>query len=395
MNSLTRRKACNSCIKAKRRCDLQHPACGRCAAKGVHCQYRSTRLHASENGINPSLDGVPAFQDAGVSLTGRIGPDTSRPENSVLWWSLFVVTGSSVFPLGPLNNIFLSPESWNIVRRVSNADQIFDASSLIKGIWTIRQWLRQWVLEGSTVFIHPRLYQGPLPHCLQDAFTSAATYFFKGLANEDVINSIIEERVCKLLDVPTPSNLSGHLVRVQALLVYQIICLFDGDVHQRSLGEKRIPTLALWSSQMLECARISSEYIQLAQGAFCPPEPREETIWKAWVLAESVRRTWMMRAIVVSVYELLKCGRTSCPGGVKFTARAGLWEASSAQSWVAACQQQDVLFLSVVDANRLFLQVRPNEVDGFMHFILTVICGLDAVVTWVSSTGFAQAGTTG
>ncbi|KAB8070401.1 hypothetical protein BDV29DRAFT_180928 [Aspergillus leporis] len=217
----------------------------------------------------------------------------------------------------------------------------------------------------------------------------------KGLANEDLINPIIEERVCKLLDEPTPTNLSGHLVRVQSLLVYQIICLFDGDIHQRSIGEKCIPTLALWSSQMLECARISSEYIQLAQGGYRPPEPREETVWKAWILAESVRRTWMMRATIVSVYELLKDGQSSCPGGVKFTARAGLWEASSAQSWVAACQQQDVLFLSGVDANRLFLQARPNEVDGFMHYILTVIFGSDAVMTWASSTGFTQAGTTG
>ncbi|KAF5858750.1 hypothetical protein ETB97_003804 [Aspergillus alliaceus] len=387
MNSLSRRKACNSCIKGKRRCDLQHPACGRCVTKGVHCEYRSTRLH------DPPPTSSPACQDQDYSLTDIVGPVHTDTSSSGLLYP-FALTGYPLLPLGHLSEIFLSPDSWSLVRRISTTDQAFDASSLIKIVRTIQQWLKQWVLEGSTLFIHPHLYPGRLPSCLQDAYTSAAAYFLQNPSNKDITNPIIEERVSELLAEPTPSSLTDHLARVQALLVYQIICLFDGDDHQRSIAERRIPTLISWSSQMLECARISSEYIQLAQSGHGPQEPRQEALWKAWILGESVRRTWMIRTTIVAVYELLKWGRTSCAGGVKFTARAGLWEAPTAQRWVAACQQQDVLFLSGADANRLFVQTRPNEVDVFVHFILTVIFGLEAVVTWVRNTGYSQTGTT-
>src|SRR5438045_4050363 len=45
MLSASRQKACSACIKAKRKCDRQHPACKRCTSKQLDWQYESTRLH--------------------------------------------------------------------------------------------------------------------------------------------------------------------------------------------------------------------------------------------------------------------------------------------------------------------------------------------------------------
>lgn len=35
-----RQKACENCVNAKLRCDLQRPICGRCQNRTVHCEYR-------------------------------------------------------------------------------------------------------------------------------------------------------------------------------------------------------------------------------------------------------------------------------------------------------------------------------------------------------------------
>ena len=98
------------------------------------------------------------------------------------------VVGSWSIQPGPLSEKFLSPGSWNIIPHESSMDQFFDIEIFKEGTRTIRQWLRQWITEGSTAFIHPRLYHCQLPQCLQDAYISSTAYFLKGSANKEMIN---------------------------------------------------------------------------------------------------------------------------------------------------------------------------------------------------------------
>lgn len=52
-NPPARRKACDACIKAKRRCNLVQPTCGRCSLRRIQCQYQpEQRRHDS---MQPSL----------------------------------------------------------------------------------------------------------------------------------------------------------------------------------------------------------------------------------------------------------------------------------------------------------------------------------------------------
>ena len=89
---------------------------------------------------------------------------------------------------------------------------------------------------------------------------------------------------------------------------------------------------------------------------------RITSLWRAWLIAESVRRVYITAIYMQCVYTTLKRGasaQSTCPGGMNFTARAGLWDAPSAYSWFnqvrAAADQHGN------SRSSSFLMVQTNE----------------------------------
>lgn len=189
--------------------------------------------------------------------------------------------------------------------------------------------------------------------------------------------------------------MAEHLARVQALLVYQVIRLLSGDARQRSMAEELFPTLRGWSMQMLECALLSSQYVQQQQLSSnngevinnAPAAQKRESEWQAWILAESVRRTWLVAGHTQCIYGLLRNGISACPGGLMFTTRAGLWQADSADEWWETCWQKDVLFCQSLETQtQLVKKARPDEVDDFGMFVLRIISEKEEVErVWADS----------
>jgi hypothetical protein len=114
-------------------------------------------------------------------------------------------------------------------------------------------WLTDWVEQGRNPFIHRQLYRYRMPLCVQDAFMSLSAYLSKTSANENIIYRIIEDRVMQLVAEGIPSlgaspqsvDTLEHLGRIEALLVYQCVGLYDGNVRLRYLAEQHIPVLEL------------------------------------------------------------------------------------------------------------------------------------------------------
>jgi hypothetical protein len=255
----------------------------------------------------------------------------------------------------------------------------------------IKRWLQLWIFENKTAFIHQRLYHGQLPRCIQDAYSACAVYFAKNAANEGMTFRIIEDKVGQLLQnqraEPSMSMLGvfEHLTHVQALLVYQIIRLFDGDIRQRALAEQQIPTLHRWTKDMWDCGLVSGSKIALNSGAMVETHEDVDSTWREWILAESVRRTWLAANITQSVYLTLKQGWANCPGGVMFTAQTELWDAPSACRWAKACREYNHFFLHSLQADKLFTEARANEIGDFGRLILVVTYGLGRVENWAGS----------
>ncbi|KAH8703899.1 hypothetical protein BGW36DRAFT_273895, partial [Talaromyces proteolyticus] len=412
--SSTRQKACSACTKAKRRCDLRHPACRRCVVKGIECFYSSTRLHDRSSNQSQALG---ADQTA-VSLRRPVDDVFLDSVNFALPSPMASVTSSYSDPYDAIaspNQFFLSPQSWLVVKFTRAAPrEDYRVPDMQHSIQQILRWLKEWVRDGSTMFIHKQLYQDHLPKCIQDAYMACATYFSSTDNNRGMVMRILEERVSMLLDeqaaqaelfeLPhledgsSSSNTSGipvfgvseHLARVQALLVYQVLRLFSPDDQQREKAEDVIPTLKLWSMQMLECALLSSEYVrsapkQLTSIHEAPFEKKRQSEWQAWILAESVRRTWLVAGHAQCIYSLLQYGISLCPGGLMFTTRAGLWEAESAAEWWERSRQKDVLFLQSLETEKHLLEHnKPEEIDDFGQFIVKIIAKRKNVESWLS-----------
>uniref|UniRef100_A0A093VBB6 Uncharacterized protein n=1 Tax=Talaromyces marneffei PM1 TaxID=1077442 RepID=A0A093VBB6_TALMA len=248
-----------------------------------------------------------------------------------------------------------------------------------------------------------------LSYNLTNAYVTCATYFASTDRNKEMRLGIVEDRVATLLDeegdpddrgietgddeqfddpfstatlrvgnegqtggkLSKPRSVLDHLARVQALLIYQIIRLFDGDPRSRIMAESLIPVLSHWCKQMLDSALLSSQYVNSAISSTNAKtkaniEKKLNSDWNAWILAESVRRTWLVAGHMQCIYQLLSYGITACPGGLMFTTRAGLWQAESAYEWWAKCKGKDALFCPSLESGKYLLKPGvADDVDDF------------------------------
>ncbi|KAK4233933.1 hypothetical protein C8A03DRAFT_38320 [Achaetomium macrosporum] len=146
-----------------------------------------------------------------------------------------------------------------------------------------RAWPRRWVLEATTPFIHPLLYAGSrraVPaypvyrRPSRDAFAVSAAYTAKNAANGDMMMQLVESKTNALLYSPEQSNWSimWQLAALQALLIYQMIRLFDGEIRQRVLVEAVEPVQAAWTAALQ--ARVGGDIFQgwkSSPPAWCVP----------------------------------------------------------------------------------------------------------------------------
>jgi len=180
-----------------------------------------------------------------------------------------------------------------------------------------------------------------------------------------------------------------QLARVHALLVYQSIGLFDGDIRFRHLAEGRISVLDRWTNEMVECASrielpsLTPDLQDFTDASLSHPfNYNTESTWHTWILAESARRTWHITKGFQSLFSILQQGQTYCPGGMNFTFRRGMWDASTASEWETLCSKVDVVFIKRFEAQDVFNHLSPRDVDEFGTLILETTYGAERMRQW-------------
>ncbi|RFU33069.1 hypothetical protein B7463_g3262, partial [Scytalidium lignicola] len=331
---------------------LQTRACD--ARRGIECLYPPAKpscfiLCEGDNNIFPVGDGILSYSSPQWSaylpdIQARGADDTS------LSLGLDIPSISSSFNDNQLAiTWFTAPDTWKI-RYPQAEHNSFHTIDLKRHIATIHQWLTEWVEKGSNQFIHARLYRTRFPRCIQDAYMSLSCYLHKTASNEQFVFQIIEDRAKQLLaehGINTvdslPENTSTrsasldsleHIARVQALLIYQALGLYDGDIRLRHLAENHIPVLNSWIQQMVE-------HSSQAQGR-----------------------------------------PAGYQGGMMFTTRQGVWEAQSALAWEKLCSEVDVGLTQLAEADKLFTEVAPGDVNDFTKLILEVTFGTERMERW-------------
>ncbi|KAL7787554.1 hypothetical protein V8C43DRAFT_288466 [Trichoderma afarasin] len=378
-----RQKSCASCIAAKRKCDKARPFCRRCEDKGLDCRYavliRRAVAKSSPSDEPTEIPGHVYFFNTHVS-------SLSASASSKLW--------------------FMTPETWNIEKANPRAPQI-PIPVFRTFVQRLQDWLVQWIHDGQCPFIHRQLYaDGFFPTCMQDAFSSISIQQSCNSSNQDLTARIIQDRAnsliknnwievgsSNLMSMAVPVlDTSQHLARVQALLIYQILRLFDKGVWQQTRAEESMPTLLSWCQQMWDSATLDSITTSQATPDFIVNENNQQNnsnssnstprLWRLWILSESIRRTWLVVMATISAYRTMKDGWCECAGGIPFTARRSLWLASTSSQWATICRTEDPLFLPYLGSRATLESCDPNEMDEFGFSFFSLVWGPEWVECW-------------
>ncbi|CAO2657547.1 Nn.00g036730.m01.CDS01 [Neocucurbitaria sp. VM-36] len=306
--SSTRKKSCHACVKAKRRCDLGYPFCKRCFVKGLDCKYPNAQkttvrdaevvIRQSTPDFTPPVASVvsssaepldiqiasdidanidPLFLQAPYSSSDSSGssPESGHNDRSNDWrndWrqELSVLKRRTI----PATQICRSLQPEVLVPSILNEDQVAAVNRRLCAF------VPDMAFSGSTLFLHQNLYQKHQPQAYQDCVALSALYLTKNIMNQSILANSINAKISALITTSSTWTLSEHLAAVQALIIYQIIRLFDLDLNLRTQAEKHNSLLEIWSAHLWK--------------RFFNEKPAFQNSFESWVFNESLRRTILM-----------------------------------------------------------------------------------------------------
>lgn len=270
----------------------------------------------------------------------------------------------------------------------------------------VEKMLQSWATHGSCNFVHRRLYDKGMPTCVQDAFTTFATYMHRTPATKETILQIADDRASALTEHAVNPAVRGiqeiwaHLARVHSLFVYVFIRLFDGSVRMRASAETQIPTLRSWAGQMWQTVQrhCYEDYASVrdlrdrdrhtllgASGEFHSDYDAATEIWQLWILTESVRRTYLIIDVALNTFQIMRSGRADCGGYVVCTVRRGLWDADSAVKWfkLARGDAKSPLMVPSLTPQPVIAQYPSRDFDDFAKLCWSFVVGTDKIQSWV------------
>lgn len=212
----------------------------------------------------------------------------------------------------------------------------------------------------------------------------------------------INGKVNDLLGSPVPTGRLEALARTQAIMLYQIIRFFDGDVVARSSADSTFCELDTSSTSLyryLAWDTDDTESNDLGCGndklePLFPPLQKISQFWREWVFRESARRTYLIARFFINVWRFLTGrGSTSCSHDPplnmweRWTLSAHLWNAQDAFDFAVAWRgkkhyvvQRKAVMVTLADA-------KGDDVDTFGKMILTAAMGISDAKIWLASIG--------
>ena len=385
-----RRPACTSCHKAKRKCNKNTPACLRCEKQNILCEYPRQKPTAFAP-IDFFGDIFPSEDDFDLAALDNSFDLLSQPAMPLITHH----TGLSLEPSDRYSGSwFLEPETWLIDHSTIPIPPNFKMWHLKDFVGRLQKWLEEWVKMGGNCFIHPELYQDRFPACVQVAFATLSAYVHRTPATSDIVMRTVVDQAGELgssmkKDSMAKLDVLDILAQAHSLLVYHVIGLLDGDFRARRFFEERcsvfvklLGTLHDKSADTLRQSVLEAEFDDIANGISTPARMVHRE-WQAWIVSESVRRTWLLGTGFHAAYEGLTGGETVCGGDLACTTREGIWEADGAYAWSKLCIEKDVRFIGRFRAEWLF-NMPPSEVDEFSKMMLEITYGKDRMALWLA-----------
>ncbi|KAK0704585.1 hypothetical protein B0H67DRAFT_557360 [Lasiosphaeris hirsuta] len=431
----SRQKNCNSCVQNKRRCDRRKPECSRCVEKQMLCiyVYSKPKVAPDTAGTGPPASSEAkglSFAFSGSLCTPGLDLDlgytpqsetnirddislsafmdfTNTASPSPNQWLVPAEEHASIFATSTGTATATEPErprtpatqqaqkAYHTIAFASfchGADPwlVYDSTSLLHYITNrVKAFPRDLAATNATPFLHRFLYRDHTPPCIVACFAASVLYANRTPANAAMVMRALHASAAELVDAEAGRSTATpveKLARVHALFLYQVIRLFDGDIHLRAQGEKDLPLLRAWLDELCRVRDNLGD----AAGRGLPP--RE---WERWIFAESLRRTVMMAYSVISLFSLMKDPEHEEPGPWAFTHRwtlaRSLWEAGSSFEFYRVWKEKPQFVIANYSLET-FLEHggRGDDVDDFAEILLSSYMGVDAAKEFIQKNIWAS-----
>lgn len=235
-----------------------------------------------------------------------------------------------------------------------------------------------------------------------DAISACALHASKNAVNSRVIMRCIETKVDDLLKSTLQPGPLNALARTQALLLYQTIRFFDGDVLARSSADATFCELessinALhehisWDVASGPDRSLATTALGDADGLSLAAQPSRQ-FWRTWVCRESARRTFLVASFFVHIWKMLTGQplvhrwddeelRRQC-----WTLSAHLWGAEDAVDFAAAWRDRKHYVVRRGAIRSTMMEAGPSDVEAFGKMLMTAALGVDETEAWLGSMG--------
>ncbi|KAF7675972.1 hypothetical protein GT037_005477 [Alternaria burnsii] len=275
---------------------------------------------------------------------------------------------------------------------------------------------RRFASQAQTMFIHRMHFQYTCPSALQDAMSACALYSIKTEANRALVFGHVQHK-CQQLVTSTDAQSASKielLTGLQALLLYQMIRLFDGDVRLRALAEadesvtlqwaNRLKTLLRDGGAVMRHSAASSPITRVGFHHSPSPSSRDISVdssdnWLYWLTTESIRRTIITTHVLSGIYNFLKLGYDGPTPDlrVSFTAQTALWGAQSESGWRWAREDANVenLEIWVERWDEAIMKARPEDLEDMGVCIMVMLWGVEGARGWLGREFVARFGLDG
>lgn len=132
--------------------------------------------------------------------------------------------------------------------------------------------------RNATPFLHRYLYRDHAPQCILSCFSANVLYANRTQANTAMVIRALHSSVRELVDAEVAHAIATPVVklaRTQALFLYQVIRLLDGDVTLRAQGERDIPLLQRWLGDLYGLRENLGYLAQLGDSVMRKQPPSE------------------------------------------------------------------------------------------------------------------------
>ncbi|KAH7077382.1 hypothetical protein FB567DRAFT_148993 [Paraphoma chrysanthemicola] len=396
----TRRKACVACIRTKRRCDQEQPQCRRCITNKRQCVYVGRTVSSNPESANEQVDHAVALADNEWQLQRLLdhSPSFSPCMSNVIF---DYPNHPFNFPSTPDNIPFQTDVIQDLTTLQPSTLHLIGASSTASVQARVEHVVRRFtpipsifVSQAQTFFIHRHFFQTHAFPALQDVLSICALYTLKTPATQSFVFQTVQHKAQALIASTTPALLDTKdlVAATQALVLYQIIRLFDGDIRMRAQAELDEPILMSWIDHLrsIQCHTLllASPDSPLTLDSTAPESPLDANSmsWDTYLLTESLNRTLITGYMLRGVYSFLCLGRDSPQNmSLRITLQTALWHAQSEVGWRRAGEEKERLGFNVTKWEEGMKKALPGDMEELGVLIMVMLWGKEKAGVWLGS----------